>query len=70
MTKTLIDIDDARLAEAAIALGTATKKDTVSAALDLVIDTARQRRLAALEEARRMADEGLLDFSRLAELDE
>jgi Arc/MetJ family transcription regulator len=70
VTKTLIDIDDARLAEAAIALGTATKKDTVSAALDLVIDTARRRRVAALEQLRAMADSGAFDFERLAELDE
>lgn len=44
--KTMIDIDDEALATAARALGTATKKDTVNAALRLAGE--RQLRLDAL----------------------
>ena len=44
--KTMIDRDDAALAAAARALGTATKKDTVNAALRLVGE--RQMRIDAL----------------------
>lgn len=41
--KTVIDIDDDRLEAAARELGTATKKDTVNAALEFVAD--RRRRI-------------------------
>ncbi len=44
--KTMIDIDDEALAAAARALGTATKKATVNAALRLAGD--RELRIAAL----------------------
>ena len=44
MTKTLIDIDDEYLAAAQQALGTATKKDTVNAALREVTALAARRR--------------------------
>ncbi len=43
MSKTLIDIDDDLLAEAAIAFGTTTKQDTVTQALQRVVDKARAR---------------------------
>lgn len=43
MTKTLVDIDDDLLAQAAAELGTTTKKDTVNAALSEVV----RRRAAA-----------------------
>jgi Arc/MetJ family transcription regulator len=46
MTKTLIDIDEELLAEAAIAFGTKTKKDTVNAALNFV--ASRRRRIEQL----------------------
>ena len=44
MTKTLIDIDDEYLAAAQQALGTATKKDTINAALREVAALAARRR--------------------------
>ena len=44
MTKTLVEIDDEYLAAAQQALGTATKKDTVNAALREVAALAARRR--------------------------
>lgn len=44
MGKTLIDIDEALLDAARAVLGTATKKDTVHAALREVIDQAERAR--------------------------
>jgi len=70
MVKTLIDLDEELLAEATVALGTTTKKDTVTAALTRIVEEARARRLRALEQLRIAADEGAFDFDRLAELDE
>lgn len=51
MTKTLIDIDEELLAEAAIAFGTKTKKDTVNAALKEGVE--RKKRALALARPRR-----------------
>lgn len=45
MTKTLIDIDDELLADAAAVLGTKTKKDTVTTALAEVVRRQRLREL-------------------------
>ena len=70
MAKTLIDIDDELLDEATAALGMATKKDTVNAALRQVVDISRERRRQAREDLQRMADEGQFDFDKIAELDE
>lgn len=53
MTKTLIDIDDTLLAKAGTALGTRTKKDTVTAALTRVV------RVAAMEQHIESARNGL-----------
>jgi len=61
MTKTLIDLDDEALAEAARLLGTSSKKDTVNAALREIID--RRRRAAAIARMREMVAEGEIDFS-------
>lgn len=44
MSKTMIDIDDALLDEVKGILGTATKKDTVNAALHEVADREHRRR--------------------------
>jgi Arc/MetJ family transcription regulator len=44
MAKTLIDVDEKSLAAAQEALGTATKKDTVNAALQSVAALAARRR--------------------------
>lgn len=70
MAKTLIDIDDELLAEATVALGTATKRETVNSALQFAVDETRARRTAAMERLERLAAEGAFDFERLAELDE
>jgi Arc/MetJ family transcription regulator len=59
MAKTVIDIDDEALADAAEILGTKTKKDTVNAALRET--GARARRLRALGALRRMAEDGAFD---------
>ncbi|WP_217240230.1 type II toxin-antitoxin system VapB family antitoxin [Streptomyces sp. AC555_RSS877] len=61
MTKTLIDIDEALLAEAAIAFGTKTKKDTVNAALKEGVE--RKKRALALARLAARADAG--DFDEL-----
>lgn len=61
MTKTLIDIDEELLAEAAIAFGTKTKKDTVNAALKDGVE--RKKRALALARLAARADAG--DFDEL-----
>jgi Arc/MetJ family transcription regulator len=63
MTKTLIDLDDEALAEAAKVLGTSSKKDTVNAALREIVD--RRRRAAAVARMREMVAAGEIDFSVL-----
>lgn len=45
MAKTLVDIDDKLLDDAAAVLGTKTKKDTVAAALDQAVKNARRQEL-------------------------
>lgn len=45
MSRTLVDIDDALLAEAAHLLGTRTKKDTVNAALAALVRDRRREEL-------------------------
>ena len=57
MTKTLIEIDDEYLAAAQQALGTATKKDTVNAALREVTALAARRR-----DLHRLTSRGLPDL--------
>ena len=69
MAKTLLDLDERLLAEAATALGTRTKRETVEQALERVIEQARARRQGALEDLQQMASAGLLDFDALDELD-
>ncbi len=49
MSKTLIDLDDAALAEAMAELGTKTKVDTVNRALRDVAERRAERRRRALE---------------------
>ncbi len=61
MSRTVIDLDDEALAEAARHLGTSTKRDTVNAALREIAD--RRRRAAAVERMRQMVSEGEIDFS-------
>ncbi|MFJ9695399.1 type II toxin-antitoxin system VapB family antitoxin [Kitasatospora sp. NPDC101183] len=61
MSRTVIDLDDEALADAARYLGTTTKKDTVNAALREIAD--RRRRAAALARMRQMVADGDIDFS-------
>ncbi|MGH3503571.1 MAG: type II toxin-antitoxin system VapB family antitoxin [Nocardioidaceae bacterium] len=57
MSKTLIDVDDELLTDAAQALGTATKKDTVNRALGEAVALARRR-----QHLRRLVEGGLPDL--------
>jgi len=66
MARTMVDIDDQLLAEAARVLGTKTKKDTVNAALREV--TARLRRIEALREMQEMAARGDIDLEFIDDL--
>ncbi|MER7182131.1 type II toxin-antitoxin system VapB family antitoxin [Streptomyces sp. NPDC001220] len=59
MAKTLIDIDEELLAQAAIAFGTKTKKDTVNAALRDGVE--RKKRALALAWLAAKADAGDFD---------
>lgn len=70
MAKTLLDLDEALLAEAAATLGTKTKKETVTLALRKVSEDARARRASALEDLLTVADSGGFDYDRLADLDQ
>ncbi|HEU0088905.1 MAG TPA: hypothetical protein VFQ77_14870 [Pseudonocardiaceae bacterium] len=64
MARTLLDVDDVALAQAAAVLGTTSKVDTVNRALRLVA-------AAAAEDADRARFDDLLDLvgDRLAETD-
>jgi Arc/MetJ family transcription regulator len=70
VAKTLLDLDEALLAEAAATLGTKTKKETVTLALRKVSEDARARRASALEDLLTVADGGGFDYERLADLDQ
>jgi Arc/MetJ family transcription regulator len=70
MAKTLLDLDEDLLAEAAATLGTKTKKDTVTLALKKVSEEARARRARALEDLLATADADGFDYSRLEDLDQ
>jgi len=59
MTKILVDVDDAALAEAAGLLGTKTKKDTVNAALRETAE--RLRRARALARLAELGEAGAFD---------
>ncbi|CAM5605702.1 hypothetical protein SCANM124S_06668 [Streptomyces canus] len=63
LSRTVIDLDDEALEEAAKELGTTTKRDTINTALREV--TARYRRLRALEDARQLVTDGALDIDIL-----
>ncbi len=69
MAKTLLELDERLRAEAATALGTRTKRETVERALERVIEEARGRRHNALAELQQMAADGLLNFDALDEVD-
>ncbi|KPI29348.1 Protein of unknown function DUF2191 [Actinobacteria bacterium OK074] len=60
MAKTLIDIDEQLLADAAVEFGTKTKKDTVNAALREAVE--RKKRARALAALAARADAGDFDI--------
>ena len=70
MANTLLDLDESLLSEAAAALGTATKKDTVTLALQKVSEDARTRRATALDDLLAAADAGGFDYDLLEDLDQ
>lgn len=59
MTKMLIDVDDAALAEASELFGTKTKKDTVNTALREAVQ--RLRRARAYARLGELAEAGMFD---------
>lgn len=59
MTRTMIDLDDALLAEVSKALGTSTKKETVNSALKEVLES--RRRAMALTRLRTLVEDGAID---------
>jgi Arc/MetJ family transcription regulator len=65
MSRTVIDLDDDLMAEAARALGTRTKKDTVNTALREVLEN--RRRAMALTRLREAAEYGAFDLTLLEE---
>jgi Arc/MetJ family transcription regulator len=69
MAKTLLDLDEGLVAEASVALGTSTKKDTVNTALRAAVEASRERRGRALADLQQVAAEGGFDFDLLDELD-
>jgi Arc/MetJ family transcription regulator len=69
MSKTLLDLDEKLLAEAGAALGATTKKETVTLALQRVVDEVHARRAKGLADLIAVADLDGFDFDRLTELD-
>jgi Arc/MetJ family transcription regulator len=63
MSRTVIDLDDALVADVAKALGTSTKKDTVNTALREVLEN--RRRALALTRLRAAAADGGFDLEIL-----
>jgi Arc/MetJ family transcription regulator len=60
MSRTVIDLDDALLADVAKALGTSTKKETVNTALHEVLEN--RRRALALTRLRAAAADSAFDL--------
>jgi Arc/MetJ family transcription regulator len=65
MSRTVIDLDDALVAEVARELGTGTKKDTVNTALREVLE--HRRRALALTRLRDATEDGAFDLALLAD---
>lgn len=63
MSRTVIDLDDALVADVAKALGTGTKEETVNTALRAVLEN--RRRALALVRLRTVAAEGAFDLELL-----
>jgi Arc/MetJ family transcription regulator len=69
LARTLLDLDEDLLAEATAALGTSTKKETVTVALRSAVAASRARRRRALSDLQQLADQGGFDFDRYHDLD-
>jgi putative antitoxin of VapBC-like toxin-antitoxin system len=65
----VLEIDEGLLTEAQNQLGGASPGEALNEGLRLLVEQRRARRLRALERTQQMADEGLLDFSKLDHLD-
>jgi Arc/MetJ family transcription regulator len=63
------EIDEDLLEEAQRQIGAAWPNEAINAALRELVDDRRARRLRALENLQRMADEGGLDFDAIDEAD-
>jgi Arc/MetJ family transcription regulator len=64
------EVDQNLLAEAQRHLSAASRNAAINEALRRLVDEERAKRRKALEASQRMADEGLLDFSRLEAADQ
>lgn len=75
MTETTIkttiepDLDEGLLEEAQRQLGGTSRGEALNTALRRLVEQERARRRRALERTQHMADEGLLDFSKLDDVD-
>jgi len=70
MARTIIDIDDEKLARAQRALRTTTKRDTVNAALDLAAAVDADKRTQALESFRALLARLDVDLVEQDEVDD
>jgi Arc/MetJ family transcription regulator len=70
MARTIIDIDEEKLARAQRALRTSTKRDTVNAALELAAAVDAQQRSAALDAFRELLGRMDLDAIERDEIDD
>jgi hypothetical protein len=70
MTRTIIDIDDEKLARAQRALRTSTKRETVNAALELAAAIDADRRSQVLESFRDLLDRLDTDLIEQDEIDD
>jgi Arc/MetJ family transcription regulator len=70
MARTIIDIDDEKLARAQRALRTTTKRETVNAALELAAAVDARKRAELLEEFRDLLDRMDVDLIEHDEIDD
>jgi Arc/MetJ family transcription regulator len=70
MARTIIDIDDEKLARAQRALRTTTKRDTVNAALELAAAVDADKRTQVLESFRALLDRLDVDLVEQDEIDD
>lgn len=70
MARTIVDIDEEKLARAQRALRTSTKRETVNAALELAAAVDAERRAQALESFRDLLDRLDVDLIEQDEVDD